>query len=330
MSEIGVAPGLCVRQSFSLFGQMADAVQGWDLDFQQLSASSDPCWLEQFSTAEMLYSRASFGSHFHQLGGPVLGFRTFALRAQGCTDFRWCGEMVYPLSLIVFPAGGEFESVSMPGFDIFTISLSNALLTRIAESEFQRPLLTLLGEQGQVCQVAGGAVRSLRMLLHRFSNELGGRGVGVSELPGSPQWRGLDQVLASRLLACLDQDRATAPRDSRGNRMKALEKAIELIRWQLPHDIRIPNLRVSGLASQVGVSRRTLENAFQDGIGVSPAAYIKATRLQALNRHLLEATGTELSVASICHQHGFSHLGQLASDYRAMYGELPSLTLRRG
>ena len=70
-----------MRQSFPLFEQMAEAARGWDLDFQQLSASLDPCWLEQFSTAEMLYSRASFYSHFHQRGGPVLGFRTFALRA---------------------------------------------------------------------------------------------------------------------------------------------------------------------------------------------------------------------------------------------------------
>ena len=70
-----------MRQSFPLFEQMAEAARGWDLDFQQLSASLDPCWLEQLSTAEMLYSRASFYSHFHQRGGPVLGFRTFALRA---------------------------------------------------------------------------------------------------------------------------------------------------------------------------------------------------------------------------------------------------------
>jgi AraC family ethanolamine operon transcriptional activator len=106
--------------------------------------------------------------------------------------------------------------------------------------------------------------------------------------------------------------------------MKALEKAIGIIRWQATD-----KLRISDLVSQTGVSRRTLESAFQDGIGVSPAAYLKATRLRALNRSLLQAARDESSVANLCQQHGFSHLGQLASDYRAMFGELPSTTLRR-
>ena len=212
----------------------------------------------------------------------------------------------------------------MPGFDIFTISLSNNLLTRIAELEFQRPLPTILGEQGQVCHVTGGTERSLRSLLHRLSNELRSYGVAEAESHSLLHRREVEQELARRLLECLEVARVTAPRDSLGKRMKALEKAIELIRWQSPGDIRIPDL-----VSQIGVSRRTLENAFQDGIGVSPAAYLKAIRLGALNRHLLEAAANESSVASICRQHGFSHQGQLASDYRAMFGELPSLTLRR-
>ena len=134
----------------------------------------------------------------------------------------------------------------------------------------------------------------------------------------------MEQELARRLLECLEGARITAPRDSLSKRMRVFEKAIELIRCQSPGKLHIPDL-----VSQVGVSRRTLENAFQEGIGVSPAAYIKAVRLRALNRHLLESAANELSVASICRQYGFSHLGQLASDYCAMFGELPSLTLRR-
>jgi hypothetical protein len=37
----------------------------------------------------------------------------------------------------------------------------------------------------------------------------------------------------------------------------------------------------------------------------------------------------ETSVASLCARLGFSHPGQMAAGYRAMFGELPSVTLRR-
>lgn len=327
MPENVVTPGLYIRQSFPLFEQMAEAIQGWQLDFRQLSSLPSPCWLEQFSTAGMLYSRASLGGHFHQMGGPILGFRTFALRTSGCTDFRWCGNAVYPHSLIVFPSGGEFESVSEPGFDIFTVSLSNALLECIAEIEFHRPLTSFFGEQGQVSHSAGGSVRRLRALLNRLSSDQGNSSVVVAEPQSSlrsAEEQQTEHNLAYAVLACLEQGRHTTTRGSRSKRMKALEKAMELIRWLPPEDIRIPDL-----VAQVGVSRRTLENAFRDGFGVSPAAYLKAGRLQALNRDLLEATYGGASVASICVQHGFTQLGQLAADYRAMFGELPSVTLQR-
>jgi AraC family ethanolamine operon transcriptional activator len=324
VSEKKVASGLYFRESFPLFEQMADAAQGWDLDFQQLSASADPCWLEQYSTEGMLYSRASFDSHFHQMGGPVVGFRTFALRAYGCSDFRWCDEAAYPNSLIVFPVGGQFESISSPGFDIFTVSLSNTLLARIAETEFQRSLSTLLSERGQICHLAGGTVRGLRAQLHRLSNDLGHSRVDQAESNGLFQEWEVEHVVARGILECLDRSRFNTPRNSRSKRMKALEKAIEIIRGQATD-----TLCISDLVSHTGVSRRTLESAFQDGVGVSPAAYLKATRLRALNRHLLQAARDESSVAHICQQHGFRHLGQLAADYRAMFGELPSVTLRR-
>lgn len=324
MSEKIVAPGLYLRESFPLFEQMADAAQGWDLDFQQLSASVEPCWLEQYSTAGMLYSRASFDSHFHQMGGPVFDFRTFALRAYGCSDFRWCDEVAYPNSLIVFPKGGQFESISRPRFDIFTVSLSNTLLAHIAETEFQSQLSALLSEQGQICHLAGSTVRGLRSLLHRFSNELGRSCVDEAEPHGLLQGEEMEHMLARGILGCLDRSQFSVRRYSRSKRMKALEKALELIRWQATG-----KLCTSDLVSQTGVSRRTLESAFQEGIGVSPAAYLKATRLRALNRNLLQTARDESSVANICQQHGFSHLGQLAADYRAMFGELPSVTLRR-
>jgi len=319
-----VAAGFCIRQSFPLFEQLVEATRGWEMDFRQLNATSSPFRLEQLSTSQMLYCRAFFGSRFHQMGGPTLDFRTFALRSDACTDFHWCGEAVNRHSLIVLPAAGEFESVSQPGFDIFTLSLSNTLLERTAEIQFQRPLSAFMGSGGQVCHLASARVCELRALLHRFSSDIE-QSVAVAALPHSASTlRQLEQTLAHLVLACLDRGEIQVPRGSRSKRMKTLEDAMELINQRPPQDVGVLDL-----VAHTHVSRRTLEHAFQDGMGVSPGAYLKAARLKALNRNLLVVDSGETSVDSVCTQHGFSHLGQLAADYRAMFGELPSVTLRR-
>ena len=324
MSDKDVAPGLCFRQSFQLFEQLAEASHGWDFDFRQLSANSVPYQLEQLSTARMLYSRVHFGSHFHQLGGPVLGFRTFALAADTCSDFRWCGEAVSRQSLIVLPSDGEFESVSLPGFDVFTLSLSNALLERTAETQFHRPLSAFIHSGRQVCHLAGERLWKLRALLSRLSDDLEIIGSAAVSVHQAVTLRRLERELAVLVLACLDRGDSRTPNSAGGKRMKVLARAMEVIEHR--------GLRATGvtdLVARLGVSRRTLEHAFHDCLGVSPAAYLKAARLRALHKTLLAADRNHTSVQNLCSQFGFTHHGQLAADYRKLFGELPFATLRR-
>ena len=324
MPDKNVAPGLCFRQSFQLFEQLAEASHGWDMDFRQLSANSVPYQLEQLSTAQMLYSRVHFDSHFHQVGGPVLGFRTFALASDTCSDFRWCGEAVNRQSLIVLPSDGEFESVSLPGFNIFTLSLSNALLERTAQTQFHRPLSDFIHSGRQVCHLPGERLWELRALLSRLSDDMELIGRAAESVHQAVTIRRLERELAMLVLACLDRGANLSPNGTRGKRMKVLARAMEVFEHRGPRETR-----VTDLVAMLGVSRRTLEHAFQDCLGVSPAAYFKATRLRALHKTLLVADRNHTSVQKLCSQFGFTHHGQLAADYRKLFGELPFATLRR-
>ncbi len=86
---------------------------------------------------------------------------------------------------------------------------------------------------------------------------------------------------------------------------------------------------IAELARALGVARRTLELAFRDYIGLSPARYLAVLRLNAVHRELLNACEDNQRVADLAARHGIAHLGRFASDYRQMFGELPSQTLRR-
>ena len=83
---------------------------------------------------------------------------------------------------------------------------------------------------------------------------------------------------------------------------------------------------ISDVCRDVGVTRRTLQNATQEVLGVSPQHYLKAVRLNGLRRDLKLRDPARESIGDVASRWGFWHLSQLAQDYRRLFGELPSQT----
>ena len=75
------------------------------------------------------------------------------------------------------------------------------------------------------------------------------------------------------------------------------------------------------------VSRRTLQYSFESILGISPSQFLRVNRLNRVKR-LLTDPGTT-SVAEAASFYGFYHLSQFASDYKSLFGELPSQTRSR-
>lgn len=82
---------------------------------------------------------------------------------------------------------------------------------------------------------------------------------------------------------------------------------------------------VAQLCLDMEVSRRTLQYGFARVLGVNPLAYLKAVRLQQARR-MLKTAPSVTEAATAC---GFWHFGHFSQDYQLMFGELPSVTLRR-
>ena len=86
---------------------------------------------------------------------------------------------------------------------------------------------------------------------------------------------------------------------------------------------------VSDLVSASQVSERTLRNAFNSYYGLSPARYLQIRLLNRVHKNLLSADPESGSVTRILLRHGVWEFGRFASRYSQLYGELPSVTLRR-
>jgi len=86
---------------------------------------------------------------------------------------------------------------------------------------------------------------------------------------------------------------------------------------------------VEELRLRLRTSRRTLQNSFRQVADATPVHYLRCVRLNAVRRQLMSTRAVDLSVAQAAADRGFNHLSHFAERYKALFGELPSKTMRR-
>jgi AraC-like DNA-binding protein len=130
-----------------------------------------------------------------------------------------------------------------------------------------------------------------------------------------------EQTLISGLLALQPSSAQEVERPTRPC-PPAVRRVVDLIEGQPERAWTIVEL-----ARHAGVSPRTLQEAFQRELGMSPLERLRRTRLERARHDLVSADPAHTSVTDIAARWGFFHLGRFAQTYREKYQELPSQTL---
>lgn len=87
-------------------------------------------------------------------------------------------------------------------------------------------------------------------------------------------------------------------------------------------------IRLADVCQALGVSQRTLQVAFAEGLGLSPMRYLKLRRLQAVRERLKRTSVDELTVSLAAREAGFVDLSRFSRDFKHLFGQLPSATRR--
>lgn len=105
---------------------------------------------------------------------------------------------------------------------------------------------------------------------------------------------------------------------------RILKEARGLLEQNLDHDFKLIDT-----ARYLGVSQRTLEYTFKRELGMTPKRYLQILRLHAIRNELKSADPRVTKVSDIALKYAFFHLGHFASEYKKLFGESPSQTLKK-
>lgn len=142
--------------------------------------------------------------------------------------------------------------------------------------------------------------------------------------PTSATVRQLEALLLTSILEIQPHNYSAALRDGGGRIAPGHVRRVERYIEEHAHE----PIDMAQLVTIGGVSARTLFEGFQRFRDTSPMAYLKRVRTQRVHDELLASRGAG-TVADIAARWGFHELGRFAGDYRKLYDEMPSETLRR-
>ncbi len=87
-------------------------------------------------------------------------------------------------------------------------------------------------------------------------------------------------------------------------------------------------VRVADLCAAAQISQPTLHRVFQDLYGLSPKRFLQIRQLNQARAQLLRSDPLTTTVSSVAFDAGFWQLSRFAHDYKVLFGESPSDTLR--
>ncbi len=131
------------------------------------------------------------------------------------------------------------------------------------------------------------------------------------------------QELVCHLLLIAAELEPASSKIASSRRQMGLHRALEYLRYN--RDTRVS---VSDLLEVAAISERSLQYAFRETFDKTPLAFMKRRRLHFARQQLLTACGEGANVSAVATGLGFYELGRFASDYRQVFGQFPSETLR--
>jgi AraC family ethanolamine operon transcriptional activator len=299
----------------------AACLTNWQQRYDQLSAGSFAGEFEEFRFGNVQFFREDLNQTVHQRGSAWPGSRTFAVPVAIEGTGWYAGEIYTEHSLLTLGADDELDFRTPRRLAILAITADAAALSSYAIQVDHRDLDAELAGR-RLAPTDPQRIAAFCDLLTTMKASL----QATPDLLRHQQMqKAMQQGLFASLLDTMSPLTTPLGPPPCHTRHLVVARAREFMEAHIDEPITVADLCV-----QLGVSRRTLQYSFQDVLALNPVKFLRAIRLNAVRRALKVAEpGGRETVADIAARWGFWHLSHFSAEYKAMFGELPSETLRR-
>jgi AraC-like DNA-binding protein len=289
----------------------AVAAYGWEVTYTRtgLGVLGVAAW--ETLVGDLLLYREHF--EFPMLAYGVSPSDAFSVLTVQAGSLRVYGEPLSLNKVALLPPGAEIDAVSLSELELFHVQVSQDKLFATARLED-----TDLAASDRALNVALGPDR-IRHLAHLMD-----RGNAILDAGDENAWSEIEDDLLALLVAVFDRREVEMHRVD-GSTSATDGYAIEARRYV---DSALPGeLEIGALADDLGITRRHLNRSFKQHYGLSLRDFIHYRRLHKA-RALLREHREGQSVTEIAYTCGFRHLGRFSTQYKQLFGESPSQTLR--
>ncbi|WP_322998529.1 helix-turn-helix domain-containing protein [Castellaniella sp.] len=287
----------------------------WEQSYDQFSSGTFEGRLTELWLPRLQVFQESANQALHQSCAAWPDSLWFGLPAPHQATSRLDAQPIPGHTVLFRPGACEFELSTPQDYDIFGIVVDQDLL---------REHLTPLDEDACGRLNEGGTLK-ITPDLYRHMIQTLGRALFEPQPPDTAA-EDLQETVLDLLCTALTQGARPAldPHYSRIRHSRQIvQQAREMVLSQANH-----RLSIADICRQLHISRRTLQYSFQAVVGLSPLAYLRILKLNQVRRRLHNAQDFSSRVTQVATTWGFEHLGQFSQDYRRLFGECPSATLK--
>lgn len=230
------------------------------------------------------------------------------------------GQALHDTSLATFAPGRSSVCVGKTANRWVSVHIPLELLLASYGSSIDREIATLVSSGG-VLIVDPRGPRALRNLVMRLVEaehlEMLATPAAVEAAEG--------ELLSAIIFMLATRPRAQPAHSGRPgvSRKHVLERALALITTS-----KGAALYVEDLCRAAHVSERTLRNVFHESFGIGPIRYLRLCQLHRVRSALRAADPDRDTITRIATECSVWDLSRLAREYRSLFGELPTQTLR--
>jgi AraC family transcriptional regulator, ethanolamine operon transcriptional activator len=300
--------------------EFLETIRGYRVRLMQIEKGPLVAEAIQTRFAGVLFTATQYQRAVVHSGEPPPGKITFVVGLSE-VPILFQGIRFGPHDLLMLTPGDEIDVVSQAGCGLAAVSFPFNLVREAASLLGLTPLAPLSSRV-----VIGLEPEKASLLRAAFSSFLNEAVATPLNERASTSWALTKQKgLLRFLLNCIVDTSSKTKSASNGERARVLKAALEAINDSTEDDV----ITVGDLCRIARASERTLDYAFAERFGLSPAQYMKARRLNAARDDFCRDHEHEMKIADIANKWGFWHLGQFARDYQTWFGELPSETYER-